>query len=78
MAFQVHDATSVNTDEYNPDTYVIPFAPELIKFILDNQKLTTYRYGSKYNYLGIGDKVSIQDSKSKRLLARQLLYIKAI
>jgi hypothetical protein len=70
MTFQVPKDTSINTEEFKPDKYVIAFAPELISFIHDDKKLTTYRYGDKYDYLKVGDTVAIQDSDTKSIVAQ--------
>jgi len=70
MTFQAPNKTSVNNDEFKPEPNVIPFAPELINFILDDLKVTTYRFGKKYDYLQAGDVVSIQDSSSKQMVGK--------
>lgn len=54
--------TTVNNDEYIPPKGAIGFAPELITNILNGEKLTTYRFGNKYDYLKVGDVVEAQDS----------------
>jgi len=77
MSFQVPDKTSVNKDEFKPEAYVIPFAPELVGLILDKLKLTTYRFGRKYDYLNVGNEVSIQDSTSKEIVARAVIKKKS-
>lgn len=64
--FDPPDKTTVNQIEYVPPKGAIGFAPELIQFILSGQKLTTYRFGSKYDYLKAGDLVKIQDSNDKK------------
>lgn len=76
MKFKAPSKTSVNKDEFKPEPYVIPFAPELVGFILDNLKLTTYRFGTKYDYLNIGDQVSIQDSESKKIAGKATIKSK--
>lgn len=70
MHFQVPSRTTINSEEFKPEEYVIPFVHELIKLILDKHKLTTYRYGMKYDYLKIGDTVKIQDSSSKIIVGK--------
>lgn len=70
MTFQVPDQTSINKEEFKPDEYAIAFAPELVGFILQDRKLTTYRYGDKYDYLKIGDEISIQDSSTGEIRAK--------
>lgn len=69
MTFHVPDDTSINEKEFKPDKYAIAFAPELIEFILQDRKLTTYRYGDKYSYLNVGDEISIQDSSTGEIKA---------
>ena len=70
MSFQAPRNTSINSDEFKPEAYVIPFAPELVKMIVDNLKLTTYRFGSKYDYIKVNDEVSIQDSSTKKIVGK--------
>lgn len=57
--------------EPKPSAYVISFAPELIPAILSGEKVMTYRYNGagKYEYLNVGDKVNIQNSKSDEIVA---------
>ncbi len=54
--------TTINNEEYIPPKGAIGFAPELITNILNGEKLTTYRFGNKYDYLKVGDVVEAQDS----------------
>jgi hypothetical protein len=77
MRFNVPDDTTTNKKEFKPGRYVIPFAPELIAFILHNQKLTTYRFGNKYDYLNVGDLVNIQDSQSKEIVGTATVFGKS-
>lgn len=77
MSFQVPDVTSTNNTEFVPDKYVIPFAPELVSLILDDKKSTTYRFGKKYDYLQTGDRVKIQNSNSKKIVADAEITAKA-
>jgi hypothetical protein len=69
MSVRVPDNTTVNRDEFKPDANVMAFAPELIQLILDKNKLTTYRFGLKYDYLKVGDVVKIQNSQTKDIVA---------
>jgi hypothetical protein len=62
--FKVPHQTTSNKTEPPKQGYVLPFAPELIQFILDERKLTTYRFGSKYAYLKPTDKVAIANSQT--------------
>ena len=57
--------TSIYEVEPVPDKYVIPFAPELVQFLESGEKVETYRYGDKYEYLEVGDLVVIQNNKTK-------------
>src|SRR5688572_15695372 len=59
--------TSINTTEFMPDENCIGFAPELVQFIKDNLKLTTYRFGKKYDYLKAGDTVYCQNSDTGKI-----------
>lgn len=68
MTFDVPNKTSTNQTEFKPDPYVIAFAPELVAFIQDNLKLTTYRFGNKYDYLELGDNVKIQNSATQEIV----------
>ena len=68
--FTVPDQTSTYAEEFTRPMYTISFAPELVGFILENRKLTTYRYGTKYDYLQVGDEVAIQNAATKELVAR--------
>jgi hypothetical protein len=69
-SYQVPQNTSVNNIEFKPDEYVIPFAPELVGFILADKKLTTYRFGGNYDYLKVGDTVGIQNSETKEIVGK--------
>lgn len=64
------DTTTVNTSEFKPDKDSIAFAPELIQFIKDNQKLTTYRFGKKYDHFQVGDLVNYQDSETGEIIGK--------
>ncbi len=77
MIFRVPDTTSTNEKEFTPDKYAIAFAPELVDFILQNLKLTTYRYGDKYDYLKVGDEIGIQDSSTGKIMAKAKIINKA-
>lgn len=77
MTFRAPKNTSINKNEFKPDSYAIAFAPELIEFILKDQKLTTYRYGTKYEYLNIGDEIGIQNSSTGELVAKAKITAKS-
>jgi len=62
--FKVPDLTTKNTTEFKPSHDAIGFVPELIQFIHDNKKLTTYRFGKKYDHFQVGDVVTIQNSST--------------
>lgn len=68
--FQVPDSTTTNTTEFRPDPDAMGFAPELVQFIRDNKKLTTYRFGKKYNHLQVGDMLVFQDSSSGQRMGK--------
>lgn len=51
------------------DRYEIQFAPELVEFILKEGKIKTYRYGNKYDYLQVGDKVKLIEYGSRKLIS---------
>jgi hypothetical protein len=67
---KVPDTTTVNTTEFKPDAQSIAFAPELVQFIKDNQKLTTYRFGRKYDHFQIGDIVNYQNSTTQEVVGK--------
>lgn len=67
---EVPITTSTFTKEPIAADHVIPFAPELVNFILEKSKLRTYRYGRKYDYLQTGDEVGIQNVETKGILAK--------
>ncbi|TRZ77841.1 hypothetical protein D4R87_01900 [bacterium] len=50
------------------EKYILPFAPELCDFIKEKRKFITYRFGNKYDYLEIGDKIKIQDCDTKEII----------
>jgi len=77
MTFDVPDLTSINQTEFKPEQYVIAFAPELVAFIQDNLKLTTYRFGNKYNYLEVDDIVKIQNSATERIVCKAKITSKS-
>jgi hypothetical protein len=77
MSFDAPEKTTVNTDEFVPDPYAIGFAPELIALILADLKLTTYRFGTKYDYLQVGDRVRIQNSDTKEIVGEAEITAKS-
>ncbi|HSX07978.1 MAG TPA: hypothetical protein VLG11_03730 [Candidatus Saccharimonadales bacterium] len=70
MTFRAPDSTTTNTTEFKPDRNAIAFAPELVQFIHDNKKLTTYRFGKKYDHLQVGDIVTLQDSSTGKSVGK--------
>ena len=56
--------------EFVPDKYVVPFAPELAGAILERSKVITYRFGDKYDYLQVGDEVSVQNSATQEVVGK--------
>jgi len=61
--------TPKNTTRYHKepkhDRYEIGFAPELIPFILAGKKIRTYRFRGKYNYLEVGDEVTVLETVNR-------------
>ena len=64
---QVAVTNTNNPAEPRPEAYTIPLRHELIELVLSGQKVKTYRFGKKFDYLKPGDKVTIQDSQTKEL-----------
>ncbi|QQG49819.1 MAG: ASCH domain-containing protein [Candidatus Berkelbacteria bacterium] len=52
------------------DKYTLPFAPELVQFIKDGHKATTYRLGYKYDYLQLEDVVTITNAVTKEVVGK--------
>ncbi|MCB0317213.1 MAG: ASCH domain-containing protein [Bdellovibrionales bacterium] len=76
---EVPDETSVITKEANCPEKVINFAPELIPFIQSGIKTVTYRLGTKYSYLKVGDKVEIREYGSVGLVAKaEIIFIEEL
>ena len=75
---KVSKNTTVNKIEPISDKYAIMFAPELIKIILSGEKVETYRYGNKYDYLQIGDRIKIQNSITKKIIASAKILNKTV
>jgi hypothetical protein len=67
---KVPEETTVNATEFKPDADCIAFAPELIEFIRQNQKLTTYRFGKKYDHFQVGDIVRYQNSTTGEVVGQ--------
>lgn len=65
---QVADKTSVYKKEPKTDKYHLSFAPELIDIIKSEEKIKTYRYGKKYDYLKPGDIVKIENTVTREIL----------
>ena len=68
--------TTVNNTEHIPEKNVLPFAPELITFILDKKKIATYRFGKKYDYLEVGDTVRLQNSENGEIVGTAVITSK--
>lgn len=77
MSFKVPSKTTINNPEYKPEANILPFAPELVDFIKKNMKLTTYRFGEKYNYLNVGDIITIQNSDTKEPVLKARIVSKS-
>lgn len=67
---KVPKKTTVYKTEPLPGEYVIGFSPELIPFIKSGEKVLTYRFGSKYDYLKPGDKVIIKDTVNNKVTGK--------
>lgn len=61
---------TVIASEPKADKYTLPFAPELVQFIKDGHKATTYRFGYKYDYLQVGDVVTITNALSQEVVGQ--------
>lgn len=61
---------SVWKTEPEHERYVLYFAPELIEFIRQKQKYTTYRLGGRYDYLKVGDRVAIRENNRSEGVAK--------
>lgn len=55
------------------DKYTIQFAPELTKFIRKDGKVKTYRFGDKYDYLQIGDKVRLAEYQTSQFISNAII-----
>ncbi len=66
----VRITNSSSVHEPKPEMYTILFKQELVDLILTGQKIKTYRYGIKYDYLKVGDEVDIQNSHSKEIACK--------
>jgi len=55
------------------DKYTIQFAPELTKLIRKDGKVKTYRFGDKYDYLQIGDKVRLAEYQTDKLISNAII-----
>lgn len=74
--FRVPKKTSIYSSHSEHDKYILGFAPELIEFIIKNQKIRTYRFGDKYDYLQVGDQVKIFDSINKKIYGTAIITLK--
>ncbi len=77
LMIKISDNTNLNRREYKPPRGAIAFAPELVSFILRGEKQSTYRFGLKYDYIQVGDKVDIIDSSTEEVKARVVVKAKA-
>ena len=62
--------TTVYNKEPFPRKYIVGFAPELIPFIKSGEKVLTYRFGNKYDYLKSGDIITIEDTINKDIISK--------
>ena len=65
--------TSIVSNEPNHENYQIHFAPELIPLIESGEKKLTYRYGSKYDYLNVGDEVTMMDNSNPKIEVKAII-----
>ena len=70
---RVPGKTSKYKVEPRPDLYDIPFAPELVPLILSGEKVKTYRFGLKHDYLGVGDEVNLQHYQNQEIICRAII-----
>lgn len=68
-AYAPQEPTVVHTNPIH-DKYVVQFAPELTNFIRNGQKLKTYRFGNKYEYLKVGDEVELREYGTNNLISK--------
>ena len=66
--FLAPDVTSVNLIEPFVGVRDLPFASELIPFVLECGKSVTYRYGTKYAHLKPRDVIFVRDASSNRVV----------
>ena len=76
MVIKVPRNTTINLTEHVPERDVLPFASELIAFILAGNKVVTYRLGRKYEHLKSGDHVRLQNSRSGDIVGSAVITSK--
>jgi hypothetical protein len=77
MSPKVPEKTSIYTTEPVVDKYTIRFAPELVSLIQAGEKVKTYRYGDKYDYLNKGDTIEIQEGENEEIIGKATLITKS-
>lgn len=69
--------TTIHNIEPEFELYVISLAPELVSLALGGKKVKTYRYGDKYDYLKVKDKVKIIDTVTQEFVMNALIIGKS-
>ncbi len=64
----VPNKTSEYKIEPKHKKYTIHFASELIDLLSKGEKIKTYRFGTKYEYLQVGDNVNLSDLENKKII----------
>ena len=70
---KVPNDTGIASNKQNQENYQIHFAPELIPLIESGEKKLTYRYGSKYDYLKVGDEVTMMDYSNPKIEVKAII-----
>ena len=75
---QISESTSKFTQEPTYDNYTLAFAPELHNFLRNGTKTSTYRFGTKYDYIKVGDTVFIPDIGTAKITEKYFRLFKDI
>lgn len=67
---QVAEKTTVHKKDPKTKKYHLSFAPELIDIIKSGEKVKTYRFGRKYDYLQPGDVVTIENTITREVVGK--------
>ncbi len=73
---QVPRRTTVWKTEPQHDKYVLYFAPELIQFIKLRKKYKTFRFGLRYDYLKVGDEITIYENNKPDIVSQAQITAK--